>query len=283
MCYFGFPACRFNHRTVLTGTEKPEACQLLVGAPDIPVDKGQSGVQASRCRTGLVDIVGSKSFIEEVYVPEPECIAFPKEIGPVVFAVVPYGLFPGVFIVGQCTDCRGCSGRIVVFVPSSCLGEGLDAYRIIVPKACEEGYLYLQAFFHGSPSEGIFLSCLDVRQSHTGVFEHGVEKPFYPSFRPSGTAIYRLQGNYSLIVAADSQIVLVYGVASQHTEYGYGNLPFPGLCRHICVFAAGVISSLPVSSPEGVSVGSYLVSTIAGSLDMVFVVHICQCMGVYKP
>lgn len=147
---FRVPGLSLHHRTVLTGTEKPEACQLLVGAPDIPVDKGQSGVQASRCRTGLVDIVGSKSFIEEVYVPEPECIAFPKEIGPVVFAVVPYGLFPGVFIVGQCTDCRGCSGRIVVFVPSSCLGEGLDAYRIIVPKACEEGYLYLQAFFHGS-------------------------------------------------------------------------------------------------------------------------------------
>ncbi|WP_229707423.1 hypothetical protein [Sphingobacterium alkalisoli] len=57
------------------------------------------------------------------------------------------------------------------------------------------------------------------------------------------------EGDYALPATPQADIILVDGVAPEHTEYGYRNLGFGMLGWHIGVVATGVIGLIPIASP----------------------------------
>ena len=93
----------------------------------------------------------------------------------------------------------------------------------------------------------------------------------------------KVMGFHPLQGSAHAVVVLVDRVAAQHAEYGDGDLSLAGLCGHVGVDPAGIISLVPVAAPQRVTVGTYLVFAVARSDDAVFVVHVPERIGVDEP
>ena len=115
------------------------------------------------------------------------------------------------------------------------------------------------------------------------LFGEQLEVPVHPLREAAAQFIDGLQGDDALNRTAQAGFVLVDGVAAQHPEDGDVNGPFSCLGGHVGVLAAGIVSSVPVPAPQGVTVCAHLVSAVAGCLDAVFVLQIGEGSGLDEP
>ena len=216
-------------------------------------------------------------------VPHPDYPLVPKKVDTIEAAVEPQG-FPETGVSILQTGHRGRRSHFVFgSEPFARIGEGHHVHLAALAEGSNLGNLHLKPFLHIGPGEGVLLAGLGVVEAEGGSFEYGVEENIHPPLVRTGAAIDGLQGHYALAVAGKAHVILVDGIASEHPEDGNRYLSLDRLGRHVGVQAAGIISLVPVPSPEGVTVSAILVLAVAGGLDAVFVIHVAKGMGIDEP
>ena len=216
-------------------------------------------------------------------VADAQCAALPQQVGAVVTAVVPYGFTILFAVVGQCRDGRRGRYREILAEPFARPGERFHADFALAETVCHQRDLDVEPLLHTAPGEGVFLPGLRVGECEAGFFEHRPEEPLDPLAAAAAVAVDGFQRDHPLQGSAHAVVVLVDRVAAQHAEYGDGDLSLAGLCGHVGVDPAGIISLVPVAAPQRVAVGTYLVFAVARSDDAVFVVHVPERIGVDEP
>ena len=197
-----------------------------------------------------------------MYVAEAEHIVRPHHICAVEAAVIPNGTDGVAVVILHSGHCSRRSHLVVLAEPLATLTEGLDTHHTLLAVVGNARYLHLVATTYAVPREGVLLTYVDIVVVQAGLGEHSIEVPIYPLGVVTYTVARRLQRD-DILHAADTRIVLIDRVAAQHTEDRYRNLSIFGLCRHICVYAAGIVGLIPISAPKCITVCSIQFLTVA--------------------
>ena len=253
-------------------------------APNESVNQRWGDVFAIVLRTSFQEIVRRYAFVEEVNVTNDEAVVLPQQACTVVATIVPHGTHSAGFEVILDGNSGGrCQGEVFL-KPTARLGQRLYAEAAFVGKIADDGHLHGESVLHVVPAERVLLSGLNVVEGQAFALCHGGQEPFHPvAVAASGFLIDRLEGDDPLEVSVQSVVVLKHGVAAQHAEYGNRDLPLNGLCRHVGIQPAGVVSLVPVASPERISVCTILVLAVARGYDVITFVEIVERVCIDEP
>jgi len=216
-------------------------------------------------------------------VAETQRTILPHDIGPVKTAVVPHRFAAGRLAVLHRHDAGRRSLRETLLEPSPRFGQRLYGQGSRPRQRIRHCDLVFQSAPHPRPGKRILLSDLRILESQARPVGQHVEKPIDPNRVAAPFGIGGLQRLDSLGRKPEPAIVLVDRIAAEHPEHRDADLLLRSLRRHVGIFTARVISLVPVTAPQRVTVRSHLIAAIARSDDPVTIGHVLQRMRVDEP
>lgn len=277
------PYCHGFWPAVCSGAAEIEPRPAVRRAPLEAVHHGQRVVGRPGVGARCVEVGRADGLVEQVDVPETQRSVFEQQVGAVETAVEPDGPAALPLVVFQDGEGRGRRDGIPVTEPAGRVTERFDADFACAVEGIQHRELFPETLFHHGPREGVLLPGLGVGEPEGRIVGQRTVEVADPAGVAAALGIDGFEGFDRLNVGAQSVVVLVDGVASQHAEDGDRNLHRLVLGRHVGVLPAGIVGSRPVAAPERVAVGADLVLHVAGGFDAVFFVHVGQRAGIEEP
>ena len=173
--------------------------------------------------------------------------------------------------------------------PAAGNAQGFNGDLSLLLQFGKERELIGKSFFHTGPAEAIFLTGLSISEAETLPIEILTHIPIDPSGIATACAfIGRLQSDNTLTCIGASfgtqtEIVLIYGVRTQHPEQRHGELCGFRLGGEEHIGTAGIVALAIIATPEGIAVCAVLLFTIAESISTVLVGNVAGGVGIEEP